>query len=193
MIITQLIEYFRESANRHRDVACYRTGESYEFNESGISYPLLFLQTDITTSFDSNGGLLNEEYIYFTFRLSVLTLSKEGYDYRPDNEIKLINTTTKQNQDLDLTHRIMSQIVAKAIKDFNENFVNGWMLTSDNNGASVKRVNNDDCDGWYVELTIKAHNEIYCDYQDAFGDDVIDKSNNKTEYQSPINVNPIQP
>lgn len=193
MIITQLIEYFRESANRHRDVACYRTGESYEFNESGISYPLLFLHTDIITSFDSNGGLLNEEYIYFTFRLSVLTLSKEGYDYRPDNEIKLINTTTKQNQDLDLTHRIMSQIVAKAIKDFNENFVNGWMLTSDNNGASVKRVNNDDCDGWYIELTVKAHNELYCDHQDAFGDDVIDKSNNKTEYQSPINVNPIQP
>lgn len=193
MIITQLIEYFRESANRHRDVACYRTGESYEFNESGISYPLLFLHTDIITSFDGNGGLLNEEYIYFTFRLSVLTLSKEHYDYRPDNEIKLINTTTKQNQDLDLTHRIMSQIVAKAIKDFNDDFVNGWMLTSDNNGASVKRVNNDDCDGWYVELTVKAHNEIYCDYEDVFGDDIIDKSTNKTEYQEAINVSPIQP
>lgn len=191
-MLLQLIEYFRETANRHRDVACYRTGESYEFNESGYTYPLLFLHTDVNTSFSSESELMTENYIYLTFRLSVLTLSREQYDNRPDNEIKLINDSTKQNKDLDLTHRIMNQVVSKAIKDFNEDFINGWMLVGGNSGGSVKRIANDDCDGWYIDLTIKMNNDNYCSYEDAFLDDVIDKGTNKTQYQQATNSSPIQ-
>lgn len=191
-MLLQLIEYFRESANRHKDIACYRTGEGYELNESGFTYPLLFLHTDVTTSFSSESELMTENYIYLSFRLSCITKSREQYDERPDNEIKLIGTSTKQNQDLDATHRILTQVVSKAIYDFNELFLNGWMLAGNNFGGTLKRITNDDCDGWYVDLTIKAHNDEYCSYEDAFLDDVIDKSTNKTQYSQPVNSSPIQ-
>lgn len=191
-MLLQLIEYFRESANRHTKIACYRTGEGYELNESGFTYPLLFLHTDITTSFSSESDLLTENYVYLSFRLSCLVKSQEQYDQRPDNEIKLIGTSTKQNQDLDLTHTILNQVVSKAINDFNEDFVNGWMLLGNNLGGTLKRINNDDCDGWYIDLTIKAHNSEYCNYEDAFADDVIDNGTNKTQYSQPTNSSPIQ-
>lgn len=191
-MLLQLIEYFRSLANKHREIACYRTGEGYELNESGFTYPLLYLHTDISTSFSVEDGLLGEEFVLMSFRLSCLTKSREQYDVRPDNEIKLIGTSTKQNQDLDLTHRILVQIVTKAVEDFNRDFINGWLLLGINSGNSVKRINNDDCDGWYIDLTIKAHNEQSCTYEDAFGDDVIDNGTNKTEFSQPVNSNPIQ-
>jgi hypothetical protein len=191
MLITDIIEYFRRLANEHRQVACYRTGEAYELNETELSYPLLFLNTDFTTSFSSTADLIDGEYVFVTFRLSVITKSREAYDAKPDNQIKMIGQSTKQDADLALTHQILNQIVTRAMADFNEDYLNGWILTGDNGGIALKRIINDDCDGWNVDLTIKAHNETSCNYEDAFGDDIIDSGTNKTEFQQPINVNPI--
>lgn len=191
MFIKNLVEYYRSLANRHQNVACYKTGENYELNQSGLSYPLVHLNTDVLTSYSSTDGLLDAEYVFVTFRLSVITFSREAYDKTYGNEIKLQGTTTKQNLDLDATHKILSELVAKSVEDFNENFDFGFLLTDRNGGTSLKRIINDDCDGWYVELQIKAHNTVICTYQDVFGSDIIDEGENKTEYQQPINENPI--
>lgn len=191
MLITDIIEYFRSLANRHKDVACFRTGESYEFNESGLSYPLAFLHTDFVTSYSGQGGLLDAEYVFLTFRFSVLALSREQYDAKPDNQIKMSNVFTKQDEDIALTHQILGQFVAKITSDLNDDFLFGWMMTDDNGGTALKRITNNDCEGWYVDLKFKVHNDILCNYEDAFGDDVIDSGTNKTQFQSPINSNPL--
>lgn len=190
MLITDIIEYFRSIANTHKNIMGYRTGERYELNESGLSYPLLFLNTDFRLSYDGSDALFSAEYVDVTFRLSVITLSREANDLRPDNEIKLLGST-KQNQDLASTAKILTEILIKMEYDFNEMFLNGWMLPESNAGTALKRIINDDCDGWFIELTIRANNDLICTYEDSFGDDIIDEGTNKTQFQSPTNINPI--
>jgi len=192
MLITNIIEYFRSLANRHNRIECFRTGESAELNETQLSYPLLFLNTDFTTSYSSNAGLIDGEYVFISFRLETLVASREAYDAKPENQIKMIGESVKQDQDLALAHKILTEVVGKATIDFNEDFLNGWMLVDELGGVALKRVANDDCDGWTVTLTLKVHNQDFCDLDSAFGDDVIDKGVNKTQYQKPTNVSPIQ-
>lgn len=191
MIILEIIEYFRSLASKHQNISCFKTGEAYEKNHDGSTYPLLFLNTNFKTSFSSTKDLLDEEYIYITLNLSVLTLSRESEQESIDNQIKAVDNQRLQDLDIALTHQILTQIILKSIKDANEDFLNGWIITGDNNGLAVKRVINDDCDGWELDITLKIHNSN-CDYESYFGDDVIDSGQNKTQYQVKTNINPIE-
>lgn len=181
MIVQELIEYFRSLANTHQDIQCFRTGENYELNESGLSYPLLFLNTDFNFQFESERTLLESEDLVIQTRISVLVLSQENYDERPSNEIKFVEQT-KQNQDLNTTFTILNQIVCKVVQDLNDNFLNGWQLLANNGGTSLKRIINDDCDGWYIDLRIKCNNEVRCDFENYFGEDELTIGEDKNQF-----------
>jgi len=188
MIVKQIIEYFRALANRHPNIECYRTGERYEFNETRISYPLLFLHTDFSVFFGTEEGLLDTRAADFRFRLSILTKSREAYDQRPENQIKMQNLFVKQDEDIDSMFTILLNIVQKAVVDFNEDYLNQWTLQPSSSAYTLKRVSNDDCDGWYIDLLLRVG--LPCP-DEVFGEDIIDLGVNKTQYSEPININPL--
>lgn len=178
-LIKFIVEYFRSCANKHTLIECYRTGEMYELNESGLIYPLLFLHTNFTFNYPTNGAGISDDYIYFTFKLSILVKSREQNAKKVNNQIKMINAFTVQDEDLNMTHTILQQIINKLNSDLEDDIIRGALYSP--NGVSVKRIMNDDCDGWETTLTLRLENPYKCTWMNSFNDDIIDNSTqNKT-------------
>ena len=170
MIIKTLIEYFRNLANRHKNINCYRTGSMSDMNDSDMVYPCLFLVTDFESSFSTETSELDNKFIFMNFKLFLLCKSASPVTTKLLDYINSPGEFTGQDADLDSLYRVMGHIISKFGEDTKSHIgdkmtmLNKCRIKSNSSlgVSSIKGANTQLVDGWQANINIKVVNPFVC-------------------------------